>query len=474
MPRWVWRGVKKEVPKKTVGFLRHFYTEIIPRNPPVGQVVFVAQKTTVFFGNEHGAHRGNEMNMLRKIFLVVICALVIYPVHAKFYAGYRNECWVDDKGSDEYWFCGNQTESCQGNKATKTNKKNWIYDGKGFVHAGRTFWCCGGTGEKEGKFVEGLTWTKSSTKKTKSVGGGTCEYTERTTVCDTTETDDCTVPTSCPSDKMLRNRACVSKCPSGQGFKSLLSNECIACTGDDRGVDEKGRCHKCLLSSQHWDGSKCTSKGDSRKEADAAQTLNCLSGQGKDSSGKCVACSGLTMGVDASGNCKTCASGQIWDSGTKACKDKPQETPKEEPKQETPKTNTGCKSFEYESPVSGKCISKSAAKQYSRDMFYKCYACATDTRFKSCLDIYRRAPDNLSSAQEKVLRACNIDPSAYNPTEAKEYQSNHESGLGKKKLPKLKEKEITTKAIDTSIIQSKAIDLNTVSDVAYGADMLAM
>ena len=60
MPRWVGQSAKKEVPKKTVVFLRHLYAEIIPRNPPFGQVVFVAQKTTVFFGNEHSAHRGME------------------------------------------------------------------------------------------------------------------------------------------------------------------------------------------------------------------------------------------------------------------------------------------------------------------------------------------------------------------------------------------------------------------------------
>ena len=436
------------------------------------------------------------MNTLRKLFVVVICTLVICPVWADFYTGYQSECWVDDKGNDEYWLCGYQIHSCKGNKAAKRNTVHELAHHDDFEHNNRHFWCCDGVkgeGGKQGTFVEGKNWIKSSTKKTKSVGGGTCEYTETVTICGTVE-GDCTVPTSCPSDKMLRNRACVSKCPSGQGFKSLLSNECIACTGDDRGIDEKGRCHKCLLSSQHWDGSKCTSKGDSRKEADAAQTLNCLSGQGKDSSGKCVACSGLTMGVDANGKCVTCTgtdyvfnmllqkceycpetetqgpdktgicmdcgkNNMVWDKNKKWCVDK---------------QDTGCKSFEYESPVSGKCISKSAAKQYSRDMFYKCYACATDTRFKSCLDIYRRAPDNLSDAQEKVLRACNIDPSTYNPTEAKEDQSNHESGLGKKKLPKLKEKEITTKAIDTSIIQSKAIDLNTIGNVAYDADMLAM
>lgn len=46
---------------------------------------------------------------------------------AKFYEGYDNECWCDDGGSwfksDEYWFCGAQTQSCRDNKANKKNKK---------------------------------------------------------------------------------------------------------------------------------------------------------------------------------------------------------------------------------------------------------------------------------------------------------------------------------------------------------------
>ncbi len=354
------------------------------------------------------------MNMLRKIFLVMICALVIYPVHAEFYAGYRNECWVDDKGSDEYWFCGYQAESCRSNGATKKNKKNWIYDGKGFVHAGRTFWCCGGTGEKEGKFVEGLTWIKSSATKTKSVGGGTCEYTERTTVCDTTEADDCTVPTKCPSGKILRNKECATLCSSGQGFQSATSNTCIACSGTDRGVDTNKICVVCT-GGQKWNGTRC----------EAPKEETCTSGQGKDSNGKCVACSGEDKGVDDKGSCVVCAPGRIWDSGTKACKDKPQETPKEEPKQEEPAPEEAessdesepetpkCQSSEYLSPKSGKCVSKSASKQYSRDMFDSCYACPTDTRFKRCLDFFRNPPTTLKESDKKVLVSCNIDPSEY-------------------------------------------------------------
>ncbi len=415
--------------------------------------------------------------MLRKIFLVVICAVLATNTAMAITTGYKDECFRTKDGSGaknvHYWNCGKQSaDSCRGLVRTKSMKKHDYYHGNSLTLEGVTYICCHGSTSVQGKWIKG-TQQKTYYDKTIDVGGGTCTYKITHDICDDADTGTpCTVPDTCPSGKILRNKECATLCSSGQGFQSATSNTCIACSGTDRGVDTNKICVVCT-GGQKWNGTRC----------EAPKEETCSSGQGKDSSGKCVACSGETKGVDANGNCKTCASGQIWDSGTKACKDKPQETPKEEPKQEepkaeepkqeTPKTDTGCKSFEYESPVSGKCISKSAAKQYSRDMFYKCYACATDTRFKSCLDIYRRAPDNLSGAQEKVLRACNIDPSTYNPTEAKEDQSKHESGLGKKSLPKYKES--TTKAIGTPIKQSEAIDLNTIGDVAYDAtDMLAL
>ncbi len=337
------------------------------------------------------------MNMLRKIFLVVICALVICPVWADFYTGYQSECWVDDKGNDEYWLCGYQIHSCKGNKAAKRNTVHELAHHEDFEHNNRHFWCCDGVkgeGGKQGTFVEGKNWEKSSTKKTKSVGGGTCEYTETVTICGTVE-GDCTQPTSCPDGKTLRNHACVSKCPSGQGFQSLLSNECVDCTGDKRGVDENGRCHKCLLSNQYWDGSKCATKTstETKKSDDSCTGLT----KGLDANGKCVTCTGTdyifnlfsqkceycpeteTQGVDKTQICIDCApSNMVWDKSAKKCVEK----------QDTQKIT-------------------SATKAYSSDMMYECYGCSSDIQFKKCLEIYRTAPDELSNIQKSVLKACN-------------------------------------------------------------------
>ena len=376
----MWRGAKKEAPKKTVVFLRHFYAEIIPRNPPSGQVVFIAQKTTVFFGNEHDAHRGDEMNTLRKIFMVVICAVLTANTAMAITTGYKDECFRTKDGSGasnvHYWNCGKQTaDSCRGLVRTKSMKKHDYYHGKSLTLDGVTYICCHGSTSVQGKWIKGPQ-QKTYYDKTIEVGsgGGTCTYKITHDICDDADTGTpCTVPDKCPSGKILRNNDCATLCPSGQGFQSTTSNTCIACSGTDRGVDTNKVCVVCT-GGQKWNGTRC----EAPKE-------------------------------------ETCSSGQVWDSGTKACKDKPQEeeSASEETEHESEPETTECKSTEYLSPKSGKCVSKSAAKQYSHDMFDSCYACPTDTRFKRCLDFFRNPPTKLKESDKKVLVSCNIDPAEY-------------------------------------------------------------
>ena len=382
----MWRGAKKEVPKKTVVFLRHFYAEIIPRNPPSGQVVFIAQKTTVFFGNEYSTHRGDEMNTLRKIFMVVICAvLTANTAMAKWKEdiGYKEECLRYKDGASlksvQYYFCGDDDQnSCRGKGWTRTMKpKKWVPKGTSVTTPlNDVYWCCGGDDSTYGKFKKGAK-RYTSASKTIPVGGGTCTYTYNTDLCEENndEGTPCTVPDTCPDGQIVRNEKCTAPCPSSQGYESATSNTCVSCTGDAQGVNSNGICVKCN-SGQKWNGTRC----EAPKE-------------------------------------EICSSGQVWDSGTKACKDKPQEeesaSEETESSDESGTETAQCQSPEYLSPKSGKCVSKSAAKQYSRDMFDSCYACPTDTRFKRCLDFFRNPPTKLKESDKKVLVSCNIDPAEY-------------------------------------------------------------
>ena len=353
MPRWMWRGAKKEVPKKTVVFLRHFYAEIIPRNPPFGQVVFIAQKTTVFFGNEHDAHRGDEMNTLRKLFVVMICAVLTAntAMAASWTVGKNNECYRKGAGwykDVKYYYCGKQTKSCAGLAQTAGMQHEFFYESEAnnhFTRDGTTYWCCGGTRDKAGEFKTGDK-RYTTEEKEKSVGGGTCKYTVTTDICGPVTGEECTVPTECPSGQVVRDGKCATK-TSTEPKKSDDS-----CTGLTKGLDANGKCVKCTGTDYIFN----------------------LFLQ------KCEYCPETeTQGVDKAQFCIDCSkNNMVWDKNRKLCVEK----------QDTQKIT-------------------SATKQYSNDMMYECYGCSSDVQFKKCLEIYRTAPDELSNIQKSVLKACN-------------------------------------------------------------------
>lgn len=416
------------------------------------------------------------MNTLRKILLVIICAVLATNAAmaaSDWKVGFNSECYREKKkagASNVYYsYCGKQNPSgsCRGLVRTKSmNYKDYKHGDKQYLDGAYRI-CCHGTSSVQGKWVKG-TQQKTYYDKTIDVGGGTCTYKITHDICDDADTGTpCTVPDTCPSGKILRNKECATLCSSGQGFQSATSNTCIACSGTDRGVDTNKICVVCT-GGQKWNGTRC----------EAPKEETCASGQGKDSNGKCVACSGEDKGVDDKGSCVVCAPGRIWDSGTKACKDKPQETPKEEPKQEEPAPEEAessdesepetpkCQSSEYLSPKSGKCVSKSASKQYSRDMFDSCYACPTDTRFKRCLDFFRNPPTTLKESDKKVLVSCNIDPSEYDSDAAGKSKFRLIDKLGKLG-GKGKTGSVPTKGNPGNLLQESAYRDNVVTAGDY-------
>lgn len=173
----------------------------------------------------------------------------------------------------------------------------------------------------------------------------------------------------------------------------------------------------------------------------------CLNSQGYESatSNKCVNCSGDDRGVDFTGVCVVCKSGQKWNGigceGTVVA------------------TSDGCKSTEYMSPVSGKCVNKSKNVQYSRDMMHECYGCSSDVRFKNCLNIYRAAPDTkaLTSAQKGTLKACNVTEKQYTEADAQTMKSEL---VGK--LPVFAKLNLNSDVISKKLADTTAMKLDNV------------
>lgn len=203
------------------------------------------------------------MTKSKFILPVLIGLFMVGNAEAKFYEGYRNECWVDTKGNDEYWFCGAQTQSCRGNKAWKKNTKHPLYHHESFTHNNRTFWCCNGTLSDEGKFVENPTWEVRTTV-VKQLTSGKCNYAVVKDVCGNTISDvECTVPDTCPTGTIKRNNACIEPCSNVQAFESATSNKCVACeTTKYQGISANNICVKCDSGTQFWDSKnkRCAAK----------------------------------------------------------------------------------------------------------------------------------------------------------------------------------------------------------------------
>lgn len=236
------------------------------------------------------------------ISIVFIMSVIMCPAHdamADFYAGYNDECWVDDAGNDEYWFCGQQKASCRGNGAAKRNTKHWLYHGHTFTHWGRKYYCCNGSGSREGKFVRSDNWIKTEIV-TVQLNDGTCKYERKLNACGNVISDvPCTVPDSCTGTRFLRNNECTESCEPDYGFASATSNKCVACPADAaQGIDANGVCIRCN-GAQLWDNTAARCIGKSEMHGYSSDILRrCFMCPNDDLFRQCVSIlGGTTTGV---------------------------------------------------------------------------------------------------------------------------------------------------------------------------------
>lgn len=217
-----------------------------------------------------------------------------------FLSGNSNACYVNKASKSTkpstFWFCGKTTPKCDGNGWFGQDTVYTLEDGKKFTWANTEYYCCGGDAKTAGTFKEYQAPTEKDEKY--SVGGGTCIRTIKVDVCGKTSVvKPCSVPTECPSGKVVHNKECVLKCPSGQHFESDTSNKCVAdklnCSGTQ--VERNGKCVE-----------KCTGGKDFESAT----------------SDKCVCGSGM---VEIGGNCeakKSCGNNEEYVAATNTCKEK--------------------------------------------------------------------------------------------------------------------------------------------------------
>ena len=237
--------------------------------------IFSKIKTPTLIGGL-SCHSGTKM---KKIFVFLGILAISTPAFArvKLRAGDNNKCFVNVGGINHFWYCGSQGSDCAGKKLRKYHDRTYQYHGDEFESEGRHFWCCDGTTDTAGKYVESTAPFSSSEIVTVDLGNGTCTYEKITNVCGDVIDEPCTAPTNCTDGTILRNDTCVTPCDGNTAFESTASNKCIECeTTAYQGISNDKLCVKCDPATQFFDktNKKCISK-TSLKRISASAMKKC-------------------------------------------------------------------------------------------------------------------------------------------------------------------------------------------------------
>ena len=213
---------------------------------------------------------------MKKIFLPLLLISMTSVAHADFRANSAYTCFYSDyNDKKQFFFCGNQGNDCIGKSSSKHVRTN-LFHGEKFSapqDGSRIFWCCNGTANSAGKFIEATGWRKekftTSEIITVELENGTCNYERITDACGNILSDTpCTEPDNCSAGYVLRNDLCVKPCESTYAFESPSSNKCIEClTTEYQGISKKNECIKCDPEIAFFDKSKqaCVNKRDMKQ-----------------------------------------------------------------------------------------------------------------------------------------------------------------------------------------------------------------
>ena len=187
---------------------------------------------------------------------------------SNFYSGDDLACYVHANGNqDMFWWCGNKDGKRCSNSMLQYRKKNrkdseqQLYHKGSFTYEGRTYWCCGGTVDTRGIFVESTTWIDESKTETftEDVEGGKCTWQRKYNVCgdiDEAQSEKvCTEPepaAGCGTGYVARPDAnnvtrCVPRCQDDFVFAEGTDN-CIRCETTERQGIVNGQCRVCQLN----------------------------------------------------------------------------------------------------------------------------------------------------------------------------------------------------------------------------------
>lgn len=205
------------------------------------------------------------INMKTFLYILIVLTVTSSPAMArvKLRAGDNNRCFINVSGINHFWYCGSQSSDCADKKLRKYHDRTYQYHGDEFTSEDRHFWCCNGTKDTAGKYVETTAPFSTSEVVTVDLGNGTCTYEKITNVCGDVIDNPCTEPTNCTDGTILRNDSCVTPCNGNTAFESTASNKCIECeTTAYQGISADNICTKCDSGTQFFDTKtqNCVSK----------------------------------------------------------------------------------------------------------------------------------------------------------------------------------------------------------------------
>lgn len=203
-----------------------------------------------------------------KYFFLILAIITTTSAYAGWdpKSGKEGACLVEKKSGKRFYFCGRNTGSCAGYNARSGHTQKSYSHGDSVTskhNDSLTYWCCNGTTQESGYFVQSKNWIKIDTVVTVQLETGTCNYRKQVNVCDQEESTPCTVPDKCPNGRILINDECVSPCKDGEVLESKISNKCVKCETTIRQGIVGDKCVKCD-DMQFFDRKrkKCIEKSD--------------------------------------------------------------------------------------------------------------------------------------------------------------------------------------------------------------------
>ena len=327
----------------------------------------------------------------------------VHSIDTGLFSGNKGVCYGVSSQNDVYkcqdfYLCGNNPTMCSGGggcvprcdsipqyyeRSGLISKYHNLKNGESFTHNNKKYFCCLPSGKTWGSFAQQESWTTTEKKEKTLGGGGRCYYDVTTDACGNVTQGDCSVPTECVGNTILRNNECIVPCTE---YESETSNKCKAPQCTDGKVLRNNECITPCKEYESETSNKC--KAPQCTDGKVLRNNECI-----------VPCEEYES--ETSNKCKPKCTGNTILRNNECI------VPCEEYESETSnkcKQITSCNSgTEIYDSVNKRCANKSEFASISQDGMKECFACTDNKNFKLCAlyKCYENANNNMCNSVTK-------------------------------------------------------------------------